>query len=204
MRALHRANCVKSVSKTAFNRMDDRNVTVTGNGSFTSGFNDVSIENIATLGTASLNCETIGSVLKVARQIDTGSEGKRCKVLVAEDEAVVALDLQMMIEDWGARVLGPCATTRAAMRKIAQDLPDAAVLDVMLADGEVYELADRLRDAGVALVFHSGHADPAELLARYPEASVCPKPAYPSEIEAKLESVLRAHAEAGLQAGVSG
>ncbi|KEO55505.1 response regulator [Thioclava indica] len=142
--------------------------------------------------------------MTVARKIDIGSECKCCKVLIAEDEAIVALDLQMMIEDLGARVLGPCATMRAAMTQIAQDLPDAAVLDVMLADGEVYELADRLRDAGVALVFHSGHADPAELLERYPEASVCPKPAYPSEIEAKLEGVLHAHSQTGMQAGLPG
>jgi len=132
--------------------------------------------------------------LTVTCQKDTANDCGRCKVLIAEDEAVVALDLQLMFEDFGALVLGPCATLRAAMSQIAQELPDAAVLDVMLADGEVYALADRLRDAGVRLVFHSGHANPDELLERYPGAVICPKPAHPAEIEAKLKALMQAPA----------
>ena len=103
----------------------------------------------------------------------------RPKVLIAEDEAIVALDLQMMFEDLGAHVLGPCATLRAALSQIAAETPDVAVLDVMLADGEVYELADRLQDAGVTLVFHSGHACPDALNARYPGPRFAPNPPFP-------------------------
>ncbi|MBC7147064.1 MAG: response regulator [Thioclava marina] len=112
------------------------------------------------------------------------------EVLLAEDEAVVALDLQFMLEDMGATVRGPCATVQAGLELVAERLPDIAILDVMLADGEVYELADKLHDAKVPILFHSGHADAHHLTARYPGAAICPKPAMPSEIEAKVSHLL--------------
>ncbi|KFE33629.1 response regulator [Thioclava atlantica] len=111
-------------------------------------------------------------------------------VLLAEDEAVVALDLSCMLEDMGVCVLGPCATVAAGLDIVAETVPDIAILDVMLADGEVYELADRLHDARVPILFHSGHADAVHLTSRYPGSAICPKPALPAEIEAHISRLL--------------
>ncbi|WP_208409738.1 response regulator [Thioclava sp. DLFJ4-1] len=120
------------------------------------------------------------------KSMATLTEKAPSEVLLVEDEAVVALDLQFMLEDLGMEVWGPCATVRAGLDLVRERLPGAAILDVMLADGEVYELADHLHKAGVPLLFHSGHAEANQLRERYPGAAVCPKPALPSEIEAKL------------------
>jgi DNA-binding response OmpR family regulator len=98
-----------------------------------------------------------------------------------EDEFIVALDLSDMAEDLGFRVEGPFATLAEGVEAISDHLPDAAILDVQLADGEVFPLADMLMKLGVPIIFHSGHADNGRLLARYPQARSAGKPC-PSEV----------------------
>jgi DNA-binding response OmpR family regulator len=112
----------------------------------------------------------------------------RGNVLLVEDELFIALDLQETIEEAGFRVVGPCATVREAEATIAAHTAGlaAAVLDVRLADGPVFPVADRLSAAGVPLLFHSGHADDVALRQRYPGSVVCPKPSAPSALAAAL------------------
>ncbi len=109
-------------------------------------------------------------------------------VLLVEDELFIALDLQETIEEAGFRVMGPCATVVEAEAVIEQCQARfaAAVLDVRLADGTVFPAADRLHEAGVPLLFHSGHADDSALRLRYPSATVCPKPSAPDALASAL------------------
>lgn len=98
------------------------------------------------------------------------------RVLIMEDEFIVALDLSDMAADLGFCVDGPFATLAEGVEAIATHRPDAAILDVQLADGEVFPLADVLMQLGVPIIFHSGHADNGRLLARYPHARSAGKP----------------------------
>ncbi|KTT76366.1 response regulator [Sphingomonas endophytica] len=109
-------------------------------------------------------------------------------VLLVEDELLIALDLQGTIEDAGFRVEGPCTTLSEAQEAIDRHGARfaAALLDVRLADDTVFPAADRLHAAGVPLLFHSGHADDADLRRRYPLAMVCPKPSAPDTLSAAL------------------
>ncbi|MFC3175396.1 response regulator [Novosphingobium bradum] len=109
--------------------------------------------------------------------------GSPC-VLIMEDEFIVALDLSGMAEDLGFRVDGPFATLAEGTSAVAVHCPDAAILDVQLADGEVFPLADLLMQLGVPIIFHSGHADSGHLLARYPSSRSAGKPC-PAEIIAQ-------------------
>lgn len=103
-------------------------------------------------------------------------------VLLVEDELLVALDVQDIIEEAGYVVDGPYILLADALSATASSRPLFAVLDVQLQDGEVFPLADRLHDAGVPVIFHSGHADPRDLRERYPDAVVCMKPSAPSTL----------------------
>jgi len=98
------------------------------------------------------------------------------RVLIMEDEFIVALDLSDTTEDLGFQVEGPYATLTEGQRAIGLNRPDAAILDVQLADGEIYPLADILMQLGVPIIFHSGHADASNLLKRYPNARNASKP----------------------------
>ncbi len=120
---------------------------------------------------------------------------ERPTVLVVEDEFIIALDLSETVQDLGYTLEGPFAGNEQALESIAEHLPDAAILDVRTADGDIYPVADKLAEAGVPIVFHSGHFTPEEMRVRYPEARACAKPCPPDQlIDALQEAVARAHA----------
>jgi DNA-binding response OmpR family regulator len=114
----------------------------------------------------------------------------RPTVLVVEDEFIVAFDLAETVRDEGYMLAGPYAHGEEALEMLDRDHPDAAILDVQLADGEVYSLADRLTERGIPIVFHSGHETPRALLARYPNARACTKPCPPCELLTNLRDAV--------------
>lgn len=115
-------------------------------------------------------------------------------VLVVEDEVIIALDLSETVRDMGYRVEGPYANKGHAFIAIDQEMPDFAILDVMTADGEVFPLADALTEAGVPIIFHSGHVTETEIAERYPEALTATKPCPPARlVEMISEANKRSH-----------
>ena len=107
---------------------------------------------------------------------------ERPRILIVEDEFIIALDLSETVKDLGSELEGPYADKANAFVSIEDDLPDCAILDVFTSDGEVYPLADRLAEAGVPIIFHSGHVPPDELRDRYPDAQACSKPCPPDRL----------------------
>ncbi len=97
-------------------------------------------------------------------------------VLIAEDEFLIALDVMDELDAAGFQTIGPFAEIERAMDYCRTRIPDCAVLDVRLRDGDSYPLADWLAERNVPVVFHSAHASKAELAERYPGSRVCPKP----------------------------
>ena len=66
----------------------------------------------------------------------------------------------MLLEAQGAIVDGPAATTADAMRLVSERIPDVAIVDINLRDGErSYELIDRLQDRGIRIVVLTGYGD---------------------------------------------
>src|SRR4051794_34690031 len=83
-------------------------------------------------------------------------------VLVVEDEALIAMDLQSLLEEAGYRVLGPANSTAAAMALLAGHDPDVALLDVNLGRSDVFGVANELATRKTKLIFLTGH--PAQKL----------------------------------------
>ena len=116
------------------------------------------------------------------------------RVLLAEDEFVIAFGLQTDLEEMGATVW--------TVDSVADGLPfaaeafDVALLDVRLADGDVYPLADALHARGVPIVFHSAHADVVSLTERYPGAFALRKPCAGCAIASAVERSVRRHVPA--------
>jgi CheY-like chemotaxis protein len=115
---------------------------------------------------------------------------QRPTVLVVEDEFIVAFDLAETVRDEGFMLAGPYAHGKEAIERLDSDHPDCAILDVNLADGNVYSLADKLTERGIPILFHSGHEVPGDLLARYPHARACSKPCPPVELLINLRGVV--------------
>lgn len=64
------------------------------------------------------------------------------KVLVVEDEVLIALDLTMMLEDRGFEVIGPCYSAQQAFAALERSSPDVALLDYNLRDHTSEDLAE--------------------------------------------------------------
>ena len=79
-----------------------------------------------------------------------------CRVLVAEDEPLVAMLLEDVLLDAGATILGPASTVAEALRLTAQQRPDLAVLDLNLSGETCHAVADALAAAGVPFLVATG------------------------------------------------
>lgn len=77
-------------------------------------------------------------------------------VLVIEDEAVVAIDLEIALEEMGHRVIG-AGTLAEGVRAIEAHEFDLAILDVNLNGELSYPLAAALESRGVPIVFLTGY-----------------------------------------------
>lgn len=84
---------------------------------------------------------------------------RKRRVLVAEKDLAIGLDIRAAVEaaDW--LVLGPFATAWEAQDAVASDTPDFALLDVELADDRSFALAERLQQQGTPFAFVTGRDD---------------------------------------------
>jgi len=78
-------------------------------------------------------------------------------VLVVEDEALIAMDLQALLEEAGYHVMGPANSTAAAMALLDGADPDVALLDVNLGRSDVFTVANELAGRRTQLIFLTGH-----------------------------------------------
>jgi DNA-binding response OmpR family regulator len=77
-------------------------------------------------------------------------------VLVLEDEALIALDLEATLEDAGWSVIGPVGTLSRARDLVARSRPDIACLELNLGGETSHDLARDLLAQEVPVVFISG------------------------------------------------
>ena len=111
-------------------------------------------------------------------------------ILVAEDEALVALVLELALTAAGHRVLGPAATAEDALRLAEEGRPDLALLDVNLAEGgDGAAVARALRDRhGTPCLFLSGQVAQARA-ARDAAWGLVRKPYDPAGVLRAVEAV---------------
>lgn len=92
-----------------------------------------------------------------ARRTGTSDLDGLC-VLVVEDSWDVGTGLKMLLESWGADIVGPVATTADAIHLVSERAPDVALVDINLRHGErSYGLINQLHDQGIRVVVISGY-----------------------------------------------
>jgi PAS domain S-box-containing protein len=97
------------------------------------------------------------------------------RVLLVEDEALVAIMIQECLTEFGIQVIGPICTASDAVAKAQDGHFDAAVLDINLGDGVAYPVAEILTARGVPFVFVTGY-DAESVDSRFREIPVLQKP----------------------------
>jgi CheY-like chemotaxis protein len=80
-------------------------------------------------------------------------------ILLVEDEAFIALDLQHMLDRRGATVIGPAASVSEALDAINANQIDCALLDVKLGDETADLVAAALKQRAIPMVFVTAYGD---------------------------------------------
>ena len=94
---------------------------------------------------------------------------ERLRILIAEDNAIAALDLGNMVEQRGFLVLGPVSSVADALGSIRADRPDAALLDINLRGESIWPVAELLDSLDIPFVLTTGydnHATPQHFVNR--------------------------------------
>jgi CheY-like chemotaxis protein len=94
--------------------------------------------------------------------VPADDELARCRILLVEDETLIAMDLEAALRRRGCEVVGPFASVDQAVPAVAAATGhrrlDGAILDVNLGDHElVFPVADALAERGVPFVFITGY-----------------------------------------------
>lgn len=109
-------------------------------------------------------------------------------VLICEDDALLATDLAMSVEQAGHRVVGIYSNARDAVKAASYDVPDVAFVDLELADGHSGPtIAQSLHSLGVKVIVLSGHPNVGTGLGSVPHTYAA-KPTSPELVEFILNS----------------
>jgi DNA-binding response OmpR family regulator len=112
------------------------------------------------------------------------------KILVVEDDALIAMELEERLREFGYAVLGPALTLEAAEKLAASEKPDAALLDANLAGESSVALGAELAARGVKVAFCTGYDQIKNLPPQLASAPVLTKPLGDADLRAGLRQLL--------------
>jgi DNA-binding NtrC family response regulator len=81
------------------------------------------------------------------------------RVMIVEDELLVAMELESLLEEQGCAVLGPAPTVDRALALLDRERPDAAILDVNLDGQTAIPVAAALNARGVPFLLATGYGN---------------------------------------------
>lgn len=117
----------------------------------------------------------------------TSLVGKR--VLVVEDESLIASLIEDYLADVGCDTVGPFDSVAGALEAVRSETFDAAVLDVNLVGERSYPVADALTARGIPFLFLSGYGD-AGLQPGLRTGRICTKPFRGDDLTGMLAAIL--------------
>lgn len=114
------------------------------------------------------------------------------RVLLVEDESMIAMLIEDMLSEHGAVVLGPAKRLDAALALAGSETIDLGVLDLNLAGEAVYPVAEALARRGVPFLFMTGYGQ-LGILERWRDRPSLAKPFRPSQLADALRGLLATH-----------
>jgi DNA-binding LytR/AlgR family response regulator len=82
------------------------------------------------------------------------------RILVVEDEGLIALNLELMLRRFGCEIVGPISQVDDIVGAARKHNPDGAFLDVNLRGRKVFDVLPEMMGLGVPCVLSSGYDDP--------------------------------------------
>jgi response regulator NasT len=126
------------------------------------------------------------------------SDPSATRVLIAEDEAIIRLDLKEMLEEEGFNVVGEAADGEAALRLVGEQTPDLVIMDIKMPGLDGLAAAEQIRkDNGPAVLILTAFSQ-KDLVQRAAEAGAMGylvKPFQKSDLMPAIDLALVRHAE---------
>jgi DNA-binding NtrC family response regulator len=117
-------------------------------------------------------------------------------VLVVEDDLLILMELESVLSDAGAQIVGGCHNVRAALALTRAEGLSVALLDLQLGQESILPVARDLAERGIPFVFYTGQVELEQVRSEWPQCKVVQKPAPARAIVAAIADVLaRAVAE---------
>ena len=111
-------------------------------------------------------------------------------ILIVEDEAMIACDLEDVVTCFGGVVGALCLDMDTAIAEAGAGTFDVAILDYNVGGRTVDPVAEILRARGIPFVFNTAIGERADLQNRYGHVEVCRKPVTDQELVSALNRAL--------------
>jgi CheY-like chemotaxis protein len=111
------------------------------------------------------------------------------KVLVVEDEMMIAMLIEDMLDEFGCKLVGPATSVPRALDLIGKEQVEIAVLDLNLDGQDTYAIADALQQKNVPFIFATGYGSTG-LRQEYGNRPVLQKPFQAKDLENALAEAL--------------
>jgi CheY-like chemotaxis protein len=111
------------------------------------------------------------------------------KVLVVEDEMMIAMLIEDMLDEFGCKLVGPATNVPRALELIGKESIAVAVLDLNLDGKDTYAIADALQRKNVPFIFATGYGSTG-LRQEYGNRPVLQKPFQARDLETALTEAL--------------
>lgn len=81
----------------------------------------------------------------------------RPRVLVVEDNVIIAMEIEFLAGECGCAVVGPAGSVNEALNEIGEAEIEGAILDINLGDERIWPLAEYLTERQVPFVLATGY-----------------------------------------------
>lgn len=115
---------------------------------------------------------------------------RSCRILVVEDDALIAMEVVQLVREMGHEVIGPAASLEAAANHLESGPVDAAILDVKVRDELIFPIADQMAERSIPVLFATGHGRDV-LPPRFSNALSVRKPFAKADFVESLQGLLR-------------
>ncbi|WP_216333680.1 response regulator [Rhizobium sp. X9] len=118
----------------------------------------------------------------------TGQIARR--ILIVEDEVLVAMHLEDLLTEMGHQVIGPATRINDAMDLAREGDIDLAILDINVAGATSFPVADILRERGIPFAFATGYGTEG-LVDGYRDVPALRKPYAHQDLERTIALIAR-------------
>ena len=129
-----------------------------------------------------------GSVSMVVKKVDMGQQTPP-RVLIVEDNPLIAMDLEDILEGFGCQVVGPISTLKETLKRLEEEQIDVAVVDYLLEDGNSGPIAETLNERSIPFALCTG-AGEGEISSLFPHTPILSKPYNPDDVSLVVNSLI--------------